>query len=135
MNRRNCNRFKPYKRQNRSVGTKRRLSIQQQYDRVIEMCTTYLAEKLTVWNAIDMIFFARNHRMTRLQATVALFIDVNHETVFTSDEFLELNIDQIIALSVLLIYNEMSSDNMENAILLWTKYQRTVQKKQHNFIR
>lgn len=112
----------------------KRLTIRQRYVRVIEMCTDYLEKKLTIENSMDMILFASRHRMERLTQSAAMFIDVNFEKVFTSDEFLELSIDQVNILTTLLIYNEMTAEDLDNAVLLWAKYQRMVSKK-NNILR
>lgn len=112
-----------------------RLSIREHFDRVIELCTNYLERKLTISNCIDMLIFAHNHRMHRLYRLTASFIDVHFETVFTSDEFFELTIDQMITLMPLLIYDEMAETDMENALLLWSKYKRVEQKNHIDLMR
>lgn len=109
----------------------KKLTIRQRYARVIEMCTDYLEKKLTIENCMEMILFANRHRMKRLTQTAATFIDVNFEKVFTSDEFLELSIDQLNILTTLLVYNEMAGDDLDNAVLLWSKYQRKMSKRKH----
>lgn len=111
------------------------LAIRQQYNRVIEMCTEYLEQKMTVNNCIEMMIFADKHRMYRLSRMAAKFIDVNFETVFISDEFLELTIDQLLDIVPLLVYKEMTEDDIQNAILLWSKYKRVERKKCVNLIR
>lgn len=113
----------------------RRLSIREHYHRVIELCTDYLAETLAISNCIDRLIFAHTRRMDRLYWLTASFIDVNFESVFTSDEFFELSVDQMITLLPLLIYDEMSETNMENALILWSKYKRVEQKRQIGLMR
>lgn len=116
-------------RQRRHKQWLEQLSIEQHYNRVIEMCTDYFEQKLTTSNCIDMVIFAHNHGMHRLYRLTASFIDVHFETVFTSDEFLELSVDKMITLMPLLVYDEMSENDMENALLLWSKYKRIERKK------
>lgn len=111
------------------------LTIRQQYARVIAMCTKYLEQQLTVNNCIDTILFADGHGMKHLSHLAAMFIDVNFEMVFTSDEFLELNTSQLIALMPLLLYHEMSENDMENAVLLWSKYKQAERKKCSHLMR
>lgn len=111
------------------------LTIKQHYAHVIALCTNYLEQKLTVNNCIDTILFADSHGMERLSRLTAMFIDVNFEMVFTSDEFLELNTSQLIALMPLLLYNEMSEDDMKNAVLLWSKYKQSERKKSSHLMR
>lgn len=112
-----------------------KLPIQQHFDRVIEMCTDYLGKKLTISNCIDTLIFAHNHGMHRLYQLTASFIDVNFESVFTSDEFFEMTTDQMIEFSPLLIYDEMSESDMQNALLLWSKYKRIERKKHVDLMR
>lgn len=106
----------------------RKLSIREHYDRVIRLCTDYFVQKLTISNCIDRLIFAHNCRLERLYQLTASFIDVNFEKVFTSDEFFELSVDEIITLAPLLIYDEMSETNMEDALILWSKYKRVERK-------
>lgn len=106
-----------------------RLPIEKHYLRVIEKCTDYLEQKLTTSNCIDMLIFAHNHGMQRLYRLTASFIDVNFEIVFNSDEFLELSFDQMVTMMPLLIYDEMTESDMENALQLWYKYKRIERKK------
>lgn len=112
-----------------------RLSIKEHYKRVIEMCTDYFERKLTTTNCIDMLIFAHNHGMERLYRLTASFIDVHFERVFTSDEFFELTIDEMITLMPLLIYDEMTENDMENALVLWSKYKRIERKTQVDLMR
>lgn len=112
-----------------------RLSINQHYNRVIEMCTDYLERKLTTSNCIDLLIFAHDHQMDRLYRLCASYIDIHFESVFTSDEFLELSIDKMITLIPLLVYDEMSESDMENALQLWSKYKRLERKKRVELIR
>lgn len=112
-----------------------RLPIERHYNRVIEMCTSYLEGKLTTSNCIDMLIFAHNHGMDRLYRLTASFIDVHFESVFTSDEFFELSIDEMITLIPLLIYDEMSESDMENALQLWYKYKRIERKQRGAVVR
>lgn len=106
-----------------------RLPIEKHYNRVIDKCTDYLQQKLTTSNCIDMLMFAHNHGLERLYRLTASFIDVHFERVFTSDEFFELTIDQMITLMPLLVYDEMTESDMENALQLWYKYKRIERKK------
>lgn len=112
-----------------------RLSIHQHYNRVIKMCTNYLERNLTISNSIDTLIFAHNHGFHRLYQLTASFIDVRFEAVFTSDEFLELSIDKMITLMPLLIYDAMSESDMENALLLWSKYKQIERKKHVDLMR
>lgn len=108
---------------------RQKLTLQQRYDNVINMCSGYLARKLTVNNCIDMILFAKKHRMYRLLQLSAAFIDHNFEMVFTSDEFIELEPEHLFKLLPMLIYNEMTEDIMRNAIMFWFKYKKAERKK------
>lgn len=112
---------------NRRRGSK--LSLQQRYDKVIKMCSDYLARKLTVNNCIDMILFARKHRIIPLHKLAAVFIDQYFDMIFTSDEFIELEPDQLFNLLPTLIYDEMTKDDIKNAIIFWSKYKKAERKK------
>lgn len=107
-----------------------RLSIREHFNRIIEMCTDYFAQHLTISNCMDTLIFAHNRRMDRLYRLTASFIDRNFERVFTSDEFFELPVDKLITLIPLLIYDEMSETDMEHALQLWSKYKRVERKKE-----
>lgn len=126
------------KRQQKQKGKRlllQSLSIDEHFHRTIELCTNYLVKHLSVSNCIDILLFAHDRQMNRLYQTTASFIDFNFEKVFTSDEFLELSVDQVISLIPLLIYNEMTETNMEDALQLWTKYKRVQRKKQIGVMR
>lgn len=110
-----------------------RLPIERHYNRVIEMCTKYLERKLSTTNSIHTLIFAHSHGMDRLYRLTASFIDVHFESVFTSDEFFELSIDEMITLMPLLIYDEMNESDMQNALLLWYKYKR-IERKQRGVV-
>lgn len=125
---------KRYRRQQRKQWLQQ-LPIEPHFRRIIRICTNYLKQNLSVSNCIDTLFFAHNHRMHRLAKFAASFIDVHFDAVFTSDEFFELTTDQIITLMPLLIYDEMAESQMENALLLWSKYKRIERKSQVNLIR
>lgn len=112
----------------RRHGTKR--SLKQRFDRVIERCSMYLIRKTTVDSCLDLILFANRHKMHRLSKYCAVFIDLTFEKVLSSDEFLEMNAEQLTALLPLLIYNEMTSMDMKNAIQLWAMY-RKKERRQH----
>lgn len=105
------------------------LTLQQRYDHVINVCSIYLARKLTVNNCIDMILFARKHRIDRLQKMASVFIDQYFDMIFTSDEFIELEPDQLFNLLPILIYDEMTKDDIKNAIIFWSKYKKAERKK------
>lgn len=107
----------------------KKLNLQQRYDRVILKCTIFLVQKLTFNNCIDTILFANKHKMYELVLLSASFINKNFEMVFSSDEFIELEAKQLFTLLPLLVYNEVTKDNMENIILFWSKYKRAKRKK------
>lgn len=117
------------KRQRQRKRWLQQLPIHRHFNRIIAICTEFLQRKLTAFNCIDTLFFAHNHGMHRLVELTASFIDVNFDAVFTSDEFFELTIDQLITLLPLLIYDEMTESHMEHALLLWSKYKRIERQK------
>lgn len=106
-----------------------KLSFTQRYDRLIKNCSNYLGKKLNVANCIDLILFAKKHQMNRLILLCAVFIDANFEKVFTSDEFIEMEIDGIFDLTTVLIFNEMTKNDLKNAIMFWCQYKRRERNK------
>lgn len=116
-------------RQLRRLRHSRKLSIQQRYDHIIDLCTNYLARKFTVDKCIDIILFAKKRHLYRLLQLAAVFIDQNFDLVFTSDEFIELEPDHLYNLLTTLIYDEMTVDDVKNAIMFWSKYKRSERKK------
>ena len=113
----------------RRLRQSRKLSLQQRYDHIIDVCSNYLARKLTVNNCIDIILFAKKRRLYRLLQLAAVFIDQHFDMVFTSDEFIELEPDHLYNLLTTLIYDEMTADDVKNAIMFWSKYKRSERKK------
>lgn len=81
-----------------------------------------------------MILFAEKHGMRRLGLTAASFMDNNFEMVFTTDEFIELQIDDLLILLHSLIYDQLNPDDMKNAILFWSKYKRTERRIYVNYL-
>lgn len=82
-----------------------------------------------------MLLFADANEMQRLAVMSAIYIDVHFEKVLSSDEFLELTNEQMITLQSLLIYNEMTDADMDNAILLWSKYKTAERRRNSNLTR
>lgn len=101
---------------------------QRRFNRVYKMCCVYLASKINVGNCIDMALFADKHQFHRLSQSALKYIDAHFEWIFTSDEFLELPVNNLFKLIPLLVYNEMCKMDAVNAICLWINYRRPVRK-------
>lgn len=106
-------------------GSKR---FQRRFNQVYKMCCDYLASKINVGNCIDMALFAHKHQFHRLSRSALKYIDEHFEWVFTSDEYLELPIIDLLKLIPLLVCNEMCETDIFNAILLWINYRRPIRK-------
>lgn len=107
-----------------------RKQIEQRYQSVVNMCCNYLNTKLDIYNCIEMALFAENHNLFALIKFSIQFIDRNFEEALTSDEFLEMSIQDMRKLLSLLEYNVMSKTDVRNAVLLWSKYKQK-SRKQH----
>lgn len=111
-----------YRRLNSSKHFRRR------FNRVYKMCCDYLATKINADNCIDMTLFAEKHQFHRLTQSALKYIDEHFEWVFTSDDYLELPIIDLLKLIPLLIYNEMCKTDVVNATWLWINYRRPIRK-------
>lgn len=92
------------------------------------MCCDYLVSKINVDNCIDMALFAHKNQFHRLSQSVLRYIDKNFKWVFTSDEYLELPINDLLKLIPILVYDEMHETEVVNAISLWISYRRPIRK-------
>lgn len=75
-----------------------------------------------------MILFAEKHGMWRLGLSAASFMDNNFEMIFTTDEFIELEPNDLLNLLNLLCYDQLTEGDMASAILFWSKYKRPERK-------
>lgn len=106
--------------------------LEQRYKFVTDMCCEYLNTKVNIYNCIEMALFAHNHHLDALIKSSIQFIDRNYKEVFTSDEFLEMSIQNMRKLLLILEYNEMSKTDVRNAVLLWSEYKKNRRKKHLN---
>lgn len=107
----------------------RRGNWKKRYNRIINMATEYLTKKLTPNDCIEMLLFANRIQMERFAKLCAEYIDTNFLFVFSSDEFLELDAEQLGTLLSLMVFQKMNKDDAKSGIKFWAKYKRAQRKK------
>lgn len=101
--------------------------LKQRYNKVVGMCCRYLIKKLSERNCIGMLLYAHDYpQLPMLMKKSVQFIVANHQKAFTSDEFLELQADQLHRLLNLLQYRiqyrDIPVEDVKDAIWLWIGY-------------